>query len=323
MTHTIIDRLLKSNEPSIRYKVRVNVLGEEPNSARIAELRGKIRNAARVKQLLSERQPDGRIPHHPYKKWFGAHWILATLADIGYPPGDESLLPMRDQVYEWLFVIGHRKGIRTINGRVRRCASQEGNCVYSMLTLGIADERTDDLVRRLIRWQWPDGGWNCDKRPQAINSSYHESVIPLRSLALFAKLRGSDEARAAAERAAELFLKRRLFRRQSDGSVIKPSFVELLYPPYWHYGVLFGLRVIAEAGFVHDERCRDALDLLESKRLPDGGFPAEKRYYKPITRNRVSGQDLVDWGGASNRRANEWATADALYILRAAGRLKL
>ena len=315
MTQTIIDYLLKSDEPSIRCKVRVNVLGEGPDTPEIKELRDKIRDSPRVKQLLSERQTDGTIPRHPYSKWSGAHWILATLADIGYPPGDESLLPMRDQVYEWLLSIGHSKSIRTIDGRVRRCASQESNCVYSTLTLGIADERTDELIRRLIDWQWPDG----DKRPEAINSSYHESIIPLRALALYARLKGTSEARDAAKRAAELFLKRRLLWRQSDGSVIKPSFVELFYPPYWHYGVLFGLKVLAEAGFIHDERCGDALDLLESKRLPDGGFPAEKRYYKPITRKRTSGQDLIDWGGASKKRRNEWITADALAILKAAG----
>ena len=36
--------------------------------------------------------------HHVYKKWTGAHWILAALADIGYPPGDESLIPIVNQV---------------------------------------------------------------------------------------------------------------------------------------------------------------------------------------------------------------------------------
>jgi hypothetical protein len=28
----------------------------------------------------------------------------------------------------------------------------------------------------------------------------------------------------------------------------------------------------------------------------------------------------VDWGGSGNRRMNEWLTADALFVLRAAGR---
>ena len=36
------------------------------------------------------------------------------------------------------------------------------------------------------------------------------------------------------------------------------SFVELHYPCYWHYDVLFGLRVLTEAGFGDDPRCQAA-----------------------------------------------------------------
>ena len=74
-----------------------------------------------------------------------------------------------------------------INGRVRRCASQEGNCIFYSLALGLADERTEELVARLIKWQWEDGGWNCDKRPEAAISSFNETLIPLRGLAWYAK----------------------------------------------------------------------------------------------------------------------------------------
>jgi hypothetical protein len=34
--------------------------------------------------LLSERRPDGTIDAHPYRaKWYGAHWMLVTLAELG------------------------------------------------------------------------------------------------------------------------------------------------------------------------------------------------------------------------------------------------
>ena len=220
------------------------------------------------------------IPHGPYAKWYGAHWVLATLADIGYPPGDASLIPLREQEYAWLLSEKHEKAIRTLQGRVRRCASQEAYAVFALLTLGLADSRTEELVERLLRWQWPDGGWNCDKRPEAINSSFSETLIPLRGLALHARLTGDARSREAAARAAEVFLQRRLFKRRRDGQILAPDFIRLHYPCYWHYDILFALKVMAEAGFIRDERCADALDLLESKRLPDGGFPAEFKYYR-------------------------------------------
>jgi hypothetical protein len=146
-----------------------------------------------------------------------------------------------------------------------------------------------------------------------------ESLIPLRALALHSRLTGSRHSGEAAERAAEIFLKRHLFRRQVDGAVIHQEFTRLHYPCYWHYDILFGLKVMAEAGFIQDDRCREALDLLESKRLPDGGFPAEKAYYR-VTNKEVSGRSLVSWGGTSQKKMNEFITADALYILKAAGR---
>lgn len=315
----IVRTLLDSHEPSVRFKVMVNVLGHDPDAAECRQLRQEIKTSPRVRALLSGREPAGDMPPGPYRKWTGAHWVLADLADIGYPPRDETLIPLREEIYTWLLGERHQKKIQTINGRVRRCASQEGNALYYLLALGLADERTDELAERLVRWQWPDGGWNCDRNPAARNSSFMESLIPLRGLALHGRVTGSRQSLATAERAAEIFLKRRLFRRQADGSVIDEDFTRLHYPCYWHYDILFALKVMAEAGFIHDERCREALDLLEAKRLPDGGFPAEKKFYR-VTQKRVSGRSLVNWGGTSKRRMNEFVTADALYVLRAAGR---
>lgn len=320
MTDNITDRLISSEEPSLRFKVSVNVLDRDSESAEMRKLRKEIRSSPRVKLLLSERGEDGRIPLHAYKKWHGAHWVLAVLADIGYPPGDQSLLPLRQQVYEWLLSEKHEKSIKTINGRTRRCASQEGNAVYYLLTLGLADDRTDELVRRLIKWQWPDGGWNCDKNPKAAKSSFWESHLPLRALALHARLTGDRQSKQAAERASQVFLKRRLYQRLKDGKPMNDDFLRLHYPCYWRYDILFGLKVMAEAGFIGDKRCCDALDLLESKRLPDGGFPAEGRYYR-VSKRAPTGRSLVDWGGVSKKRMNQFVTADALCVLKKAGRL--
>ncbi len=316
----IVERNKASDEPSVRFKVLVNVLGRELQSAEIKKLQEEIKSSLRVRLLLSERGEDGKIPVNPYKKWYGAHWVLASLAEIGYPSGDGSLVPLREQVYGWLFSKKHEKKIKGIDGRVRRCASQEGNALYYLLTLGLDDARTEELARRLVKWQWPDGGWNCDKNPKAVNSSYHESWIPLRALALHVKLTGNKESKKSAERAAEVFLKRRLYKKQKDGTIISENFVKLHYPCYWHYDILCGLKVLAEAGFVNDKRCNDALDLLESKRLPDGGFPAEAKYYR-VSPKAKSGRSLVDWGGTSKKRMNEFVTADALYVLKKSGRL--
>jgi len=306
-------------EPALAWKMAVSVSGADPASAPAKQAAQAVRQSPLVQTLLSERGEDGYIPHPAYKKWNGAHWVLSVLADLGYPPGDEALRPLMEQCYVTWLGKAHEKHIRTIAGRVRRCASQEGNAIWFSLRLGLADDRTQELAERLVKWQWPDGGWNCDKRPEVAISSFMETLIPLRALALYAKASGDPRAWQSVERAAGIFLKRRLYWRQRDGAIMDPHFVRLHYPLYWHYDILFGLKVMAEAGFIQDPRCKDAIDLLESKRLPDGGFPAEESFSR-TTRPDLSSYSLVDWGGTSKVRMNPFVTADALYVLRHGGR---
>jgi hypothetical protein len=316
-----LSALVGSDEPSIAYKARVLLLGDDPTAPDVVELRDAIRRSERVRALLAERGADGTIPHHPYAKWYGAHWVLVALADLEYPPGDPSLIPLREQELAWLLGEDRAKLSRrlTFGGHTRMCASMEGNAIYALLKLGLADARIDTLVERLLAWQWPDGGWNCDKKRDAHVSSFHETLIPLRGLAWYGRETGSGSAIVAARRAAEVFLQRRLFRRLSDGSVIEREFVRLHYPAYWHFDALFGLKVMAEAGLLGDPHCVEALDLLESRQLSDGGFPSEGKYYH-LSDSPENGRSLVDWGGTSIKHANPWVTVEALAVLKGVGR---
>ena len=72
-----VERLRREGDPSTRYK-----LAGHREAPRLAS---EIQRSKRVAALLSERGRDGRIARHPYTKWTGAHWVLATLADLGYP----------------------------------------------------------------------------------------------------------------------------------------------------------------------------------------------------------------------------------------------
>ena len=335
---SVVDALLKSREPSIRWKTRVQVLDDDRDSKRIRALEEEIRKSPRVRALLARRHELGRpgTARKVYYKWQGVHWVVASLADLGYPREDPDLRPIRDRVLEyWVsptffqeFEASteaqayRRRGVPIMRGRARRCASQQGNALYSLTTLGLADERADSLVERLLHWQWPDGGWNCDRHPKADTSSFMETRLPMLGLAAHARDHPSAALSHAVERASEVFLRRKLFRRVTNGEVIHRDFATLHYPLYWHYDVLGGLKAMASIGRIRDPRCVEALDLLESKRLPDGGWPAEKRYYKVRPATFEANSDYVDWGGTGARRMNEWVTVDALAVLRSAGRLE-
>src|SRR5881396_3675042 len=266
----LVERLLVSDEPSIRWKVRVQVLGEDRASPKIQALERTIRRSPRVRTLLAGPMGSFRDGlRDPYSKWQGAHWVLASLADIGYPRGSRALLRLRDRLLDrWLGDVYYREfdattksgayrkqGVPRVRGRYRRCASQQGNALYFLEKLGIANERADVLAERLLHWQWPDGGWNCDRDPGAHVSSFNETWLPLRGLAAYARGRRRPALKAAIERAAEVFLARKLFKRIRDGRVMTPDFVALHYPHYHHYDILGGLRNMAEIGLIRDHRC--------------------------------------------------------------------
>jgi hypothetical protein len=166
-------------------------------------------------------------------------------------------VPLRERVLAtWL----DGRVVRVLDGRPRVHASQQGNALRSLVALGLADSRCSELASRLLEWQWPDGGWNCDRHPAAATSSFFETLLPMRGLWAY----GSEASRTAARRAAEVFLKRRLLYRAGTGALIRDDFTKLHFPLYWHYDVLGGLVAMMELGLIADPRCADALDLLES-----------------------------------------------------------
>ncbi|UCE13650.1 MAG: hypothetical protein JSV04_00395 [Candidatus Heimdallarchaeota archaeon] len=330
-TTKIINNLLKSKDPSIQLKVYLRLLEYDYETPEVKKITASLHeksvvvqgllNALSVQHQLFE---TGRVGEsRVYKKWEGIHWVLADLADIGYPPGDEKLLPSIQRELTWLLSEKRWGSKKMINGRRRFCASQEGNGLFSIISLGLAEhvwEECTELADRLITYQWKDGGWNCDVQPEAIHSSYHESAIPLRALNVFERTTNGQKAKKAVDKASELFLKRKLFKKMNTDKIIDRKWTKLSYPSYWMYKFFFGLKVIAECGKINDKRCEDALELLESKQLPEGGFPTEVRNY---SRNKSSRYSPVDWGEVNKRKMNEWVTIDALYILKKANRIDI
>ena len=110
--------------------------------------------------------------------------------------------------------------------------------------------------------------------------------------------------RDARRRGEEYLLERQLFRRRSTGEVVRDSWLQLAWPPRWHYDVLRGLDHLRAAGDAPDARTADAVRLVREKQQPDGRWLLERTH---------SGETwfAFEEDGAPSR----WNTLRALRVL--------
>ncbi|CAN5502241.1 hypothetical protein BH11ARM2_BH11ARM2_29140 [soil metagenome] len=166
------------------------------------------------------------------------------------------------------------------------------------------------LAETILSVQYQDGGWNCQMRnyPERVHSSFHTTYNVLEGLREAANTGILDATvfRNAEARALEFMLAHRMYKSDRTGQVIRDSFTHLTYPLHWHYTVLRGLDYMRQAPEINDPRLDDAIDLLQSRRKPNGRWPVEKR---------IPGTTLFDMEkpGADSR----WNTLRALSVLKA------
>jgi hypothetical protein len=305
-----IEWLLESDEPGIRMQARRDLLGEEATDDAARVLDGPWMSA-----LLDGQEQDGGFGVNVYGKWLGAHWRLVSAAELGLPPGEPRALAAYQTVLDWLLSDSHRRNVRLIKERWRRCGSQEGNALTVGVRLGLSgDERVARLADNLVGWQWLDGGWNCDKEPGATHSSFNETVTPMGGLGLYAAVTGDPAAAAAAARAADFILRHEVYRSHTTGEVGNPLWLELRYPPYWRYDIVQGMLMLTRAKALPDPRAADAAAWLRSQQRPDGRWQlAGAPMWKP------SGQMYREPARWERSGPSQMLTLNALRGLRAQG----
>lgn len=260
-----------------------------------------------ITKLLAGQRADGGFGVHPYSKWTGSHWRLVSLVELGISSRDRAAHAAADDVLRW---IAAPSNPLMLDGRERRHASMEGNALAACCRLGMAkDRRVRHLVDVLLAAQWPDGGWNCDRRPQASHSSFHESLAPIWGLVEYHGATGDRDALDSAHRAGELLLSHHIYLSSTSDKPIHPEWTHIHWPHYWHYDFFHGLRAIATLGRLDDPRAAEARHHLRSLQRPDETWRAGGRRYWRMTGQ--FGVEVVDWGDA-----NQIVTPKALAMVK-------
>jgi hypothetical protein len=217
-------------------------------------------------------------------------------------------------------------GIDPRSGRVRRAVAQiKDNCRWEhagqaffsgevepcingrTVSLGTYfDQDVDGVVARLLDEQLEDGGWNCEAENGSVRSSFATTINVLEGLLAHERATGgSEECVAARRRGEEYLLERKLFRRKSTGEVVNPAWLRFSFPVRWHYDVLRAFEYFRSVGDMPDSRMNEGIDLLRSKRQPDGTWVLENTHPGKIHFALEDGDN----------RPSRWNTLRALRVL--------
>jgi hypothetical protein len=232
--------------------------------------------------------------------WTATLPTLQLLHDLGVDPGHERVQRAVAMVREgcrW-----EHAGQPFFSGEVEPCIN--GRTV----TLGVYfGQDVDGIVERLLGEQLEDGGWNCEAENGSVRSSFATTINVLEGLLAHERATGGSAASIAARRRGEVYLlERELFRRKSTGEIVNRAWLQFSFPVWWHYDVLRALDYFRSAGGVPDARLDGAIELLRSRRQPDGTWLLENTHRGAV---HVA---LEDGDGRSSR----WNTLRALRVLR-------
>jgi hypothetical protein len=307
---TTVDWLLDS-DPAIGWQV-LRDLAHAPAEI-VQDERARVANEGWGARLLSLQGTDGQwaggacFPANytnepddsPGQPWTATLHVLQLLNDFGVDPNasrvQQAITRVRDHC-RW-----EHAGQRFFSGEVEPCIN--GRTVRLGTYFG---QNVDDIVARLLNEQLEDGGWNCEAERGSLRSSFATTINVLEGLWAYERANGgSADLSASRRRGEEYLLERRLLRRKSTGGIVNPSWLQFSFPAYWHYDGLRGLEYFRSVGEKPDVRINEAIELLRSKRQPDGSWLLENTHPGEVP------FALEDGDG----RPSRWNTLRALRVL--------
>jgi hypothetical protein len=293
-----LDWLLDS-DPAIRWQAMRDLKDASPSA--VAAERARVPREGLGAEILARQGADGSWHRAGTPDWLPTLFTLQLLRATGAHRDEaavDAAVRRLEAGFRWDEAFGKKP---FFEGEVEPCING------GALALGAYFGRpTESLARRLVGEQLADGGWNCEA-PKSAHASFHTTICVLEGLLEYERAVGNaPDVAAARRRGEEYLLERGLFRRRSNGEVANPEFLELAFPPRYHYDVLRALDYFRAAGAQPDARIGDALRLIESRRRADGRWLLERAY-----------DETLDFPfGESVGEPSRWNTLRALRVLR-------
>ena len=304
---------LLAGDPAIRWQTLRDLLGAPPRT--VQRERDRISLQGWGARLLARQGSDGRWAGGQSSdgglylpKWISTTYTMLTLRDFGLPETNGQAR----KACNLLFEEGLQPNGGIAYGSWAKRYPRGETCVTGMVLSILSyfdypDTRLGTIASHLLAEQMSDGGWNCRREKGATHSSVHTTISVLEALQHYERYGGRPRraVQAARRRAREFLLLHRLFRSHRTGAIMKSEFTRFVFPPRWHYDILRALDHFQAAGAPRDPRLEEAIEIVRSRRRPDGRWLLENGY---------RGKTYFDLErlGAPSR----WNTLRALRVLK-------
>jgi hypothetical protein len=290
---------LLDSDPAIRWQALRDLTDAPP--AAVAAERARVSREGLGAEILARQGADGSWHRADTPDWLPTLFTLQLLRATGVDRAQaavDAAVRRLEAGFRWDESFGKKP---FFEGEVEPCINGG-----ALALGGYFGRPAESLARRLVSEQLGDGGWNCEA-PKSACASFHSTICVLEGLLEYERAVGAaPETTAARRRGEEYLLERSLFRRRSTGEVANPEFLELAFPPRYHYDILRALDYFRAAGARPDTRMGEAVRLLQGKRPGDGRWLLERAY-----------DETLDFPfGESVGEPSRWNTLRALRVLR-------
>jgi hypothetical protein len=331
MKDLTIEWLLDSRNPSVKLQVLTDLQHRAENDKEVVATRKKIPTYRPVKKVMEAQTKGGYWSpkddcYRP--KWTSAVWQLALLGELAVPADSE----IKAECERFLDLHQAESGAfvcppKQISGKRWDEPCLTGNMIRTFIKFGYGDDRR---VQKAIDWmpeaQLEDGGWNCDHPEKKVkHSSFMSTIEPLWAYSEIPRRKWTRKMKRTIDSGAEFLLMHHVYKSDNHHwQETYPMFTKLHFPMYYFYDILHALRVLTKLGYGDDKRIRSAVQLLLSKRRPDGSWNLEGDWYRegdffyPSGKGRKAPVAIEEIG-----KPSKWITLNSLRVLSATGDLDL
>ncbi len=322
---TPLEWLLERDNPSVRYFALRHLLDRSEDDPDVQAARRAIMRSEPIKKILAAQEPEGYWAKSGSGYWpsyRSTAWQVLFLAELGaggrnrqVHRGCEYLLKHAQAIHGGLSMLPN-----AAPRGVMHCHT--GNLIWALIALGYGDDErighaADWLAGAItgegFSWFYASGtsgpGFCCaanNRQPCAWGA-----VKALRALANLPTHWQSTRIQKATSMTVEFLLGRDLARADYPYTErVSGDWYKFGFPLSYTSDVLEALLALCEAGYAHDPRLKNAIDLVLSARDADGRW---------VMKRSLNGKMWVDI--ETKGQPSKWVTLRALRVLKAAGRV--